>query len=48
MKNYTNILNEGFNSYFKNVSLIKSKLKEFGLINGKNVDFTKKIIDLKN
>ena len=32
-----------FSSYFKNVLLIKNKLKEYGLIKGKTVDFTGKI-----
>lgn len=32
-----------FSSQFKNVPLIKGKLKEYGLINGKTVDFTGKI-----
>lgn len=32
-----------FSSQFKNVPLIKGKLKEYGLINGKTTDFTGKI-----
>ena len=32
-----------FSSQFKNVPLIKGKLKEYGLINGKTADFTGKI-----
>ncbi len=32
-----------FSTQFKNTPLIKGKLKQYGLINGKNVDFTGKI-----
>jgi len=39
---FNGILGE-FSSYFKNVPLLKGKLKEYGLINGKTVDFTGKI-----
>ena len=38
---FSGIIGE-FSSYFKNVPLIKSKLKDCGLLKGKNVDFTGK------